>query len=344
MRITSLTPMKNEAPFLLEWVAYHRLIGVNDILVFSNDCTDGTDRMLERLDELGLVRHFANPSFLAKSDKHHLMMMRYVNRLERVRRSDWVISLDADEFVCVNAGQGHLLDLFAAVPEANVWYMSQQNFGHGGVAKFDQGLVIDQSRWGWDQGSAYHGQINRRGVKSMTHRSSEPVAIHNHCPIFTKGDLAQARVHNGSGLRLRHLRLWEDVKSLDKPYYGFDLVQVNHYPLRSIDAFLLKVARGNANHGDLSYGMRYWQRYDHNDARHDGITRWSARVAEERDRLLSDPELRDLHQTAVEQAKATIDRIKCSAEGLALLRQIREYTTARSADQAPAKTSLAVGS
>ena len=50
MRITSITPMKNEAPFLLEWVAYHRLIGVNDILVFTNHCTDGTDLMLERLD------------------------------------------------------------------------------------------------------------------------------------------------------------------------------------------------------------------------------------------------------------------------------------------------------
>ena len=41
--------MKDEGPFLLEWVAYHRLIGVNDILVFTNDCSDGTDQMLERI-------------------------------------------------------------------------------------------------------------------------------------------------------------------------------------------------------------------------------------------------------------------------------------------------------
>ncbi|MEO0944249.1 MAG: FkbM family methyltransferase, partial [Pseudomonadota bacterium] len=47
------TCMKNEGPYLLEWLAYHRSIGIQGYIVFTNDCTDGTDLMLDRLDEMG---------------------------------------------------------------------------------------------------------------------------------------------------------------------------------------------------------------------------------------------------------------------------------------------------
>ncbi|MEM9757185.1 MAG: glycosyltransferase family 2 protein [Pseudomonadota bacterium] len=78
MRISAITPMKNEGPFILEWVAYHRLIGVSDVLVFRNDCEDGTDMILERLDELGVVRHLPNPSRSVGSAEHHKTAVRYV--------------------------------------------------------------------------------------------------------------------------------------------------------------------------------------------------------------------------------------------------------------------------
>jgi hypothetical protein len=37
---------KNEGRFLLEWLAYHRLIGVRDILVYTNDCEDESQTAL----------------------------------------------------------------------------------------------------------------------------------------------------------------------------------------------------------------------------------------------------------------------------------------------------------
>ena len=45
-----ITTMKNEGPFILEWLAYHRAIGVDDFLIYTNDCTDGTDTMLDLLE------------------------------------------------------------------------------------------------------------------------------------------------------------------------------------------------------------------------------------------------------------------------------------------------------
>ncbi|MEK7854637.1 MAG: type VI secretion system baseplate subunit TssG, partial [Acidobacteriota bacterium] len=39
----------DEGAFLLEWLAHHRASGFTDVLVFSNDCSDGTDLMLDRI-------------------------------------------------------------------------------------------------------------------------------------------------------------------------------------------------------------------------------------------------------------------------------------------------------
>ena len=62
MKITAVTCIKNEGPFLLEWIAYNRLIGVTDFLIYSNDCADGSDRLLDALAERGVVHHRPNPA------------------------------------------------------------------------------------------------------------------------------------------------------------------------------------------------------------------------------------------------------------------------------------------
>jgi hypothetical protein len=310
MRISSITPMKNEAPFLLEWVAYHRLIGINDILVFSNDCTDGTDQMLERLDEMGMLRHYPNPSMINGSGKHHLQLIRYINTSDRLRRSDWVVSLDVDEFICVNAGAGRLEDLFKACDHGNVILMSQHNFGCGGIDRYDDDLLIAQ----FQQASTYDGQYlphrNGRGVKTLTHQSAQALEHHNHSPIFRPGGLGRVFPVNGSGTRLHGLDMTRPVKSLDHPHYGFDLVQLNHYAIRSMETFLLKAARGNANHPEAAYESGYLAKYDQNSLHDTRIERWVERVAAERDHLLEDPELRSLHDAAVAGAKARIAELK----------------------------------
>ena len=52
--------MKDEGPFILEWIAHHRAIGFEQIIVFTNDCTDGTVRLLKSLEEQGYCTHRNN--------------------------------------------------------------------------------------------------------------------------------------------------------------------------------------------------------------------------------------------------------------------------------------------
>ena len=50
-----ISTMKDEAPYVTEWLAFHRAIGFTDFLIYTNDCGDGTDLLLDRLQHLGLV-------------------------------------------------------------------------------------------------------------------------------------------------------------------------------------------------------------------------------------------------------------------------------------------------
>ncbi len=43
VKFLAVLTVRNEAAFLLEWLAHHRGGGFTDFLVFSNDCQDGTD-------------------------------------------------------------------------------------------------------------------------------------------------------------------------------------------------------------------------------------------------------------------------------------------------------------
>ena len=57
MKITLVTTMRNEGPYLLEWIAHHRAAGVSDFLIYTNDCDDGTDALLDVLAAAEIITH-----------------------------------------------------------------------------------------------------------------------------------------------------------------------------------------------------------------------------------------------------------------------------------------------
>ena len=49
-----VSTMKDEGPFILEWVAHYLALGFDHFIINSNDCSDGTDLILQRLQDLGI--------------------------------------------------------------------------------------------------------------------------------------------------------------------------------------------------------------------------------------------------------------------------------------------------
>ncbi|MEZ5722539.1 MAG: glycosyltransferase family 2 protein [Paracoccaceae bacterium] len=134
--------MKNEAPYILEWVAYHRMIGVDNFLIYTNGCTDGTDELLDRLQALGIVQRRDNDAWQGNSPQQHALDASLSEPL--VEQADWVIHIDVDEFINIRVGDGTLADFFDRVPDATNVAMTWRLFGHNGVERFEDRLVIDQ--------------------------------------------------------------------------------------------------------------------------------------------------------------------------------------------------------
>ncbi|MHA6323489.1 glycosyltransferase family 2 protein [Roseivivax sp. CAU 1753] len=285
--------MKNEAPYILEWVAYHRAIGVDNFLIYTNGCEDQTAEILDRLDAMGIVEHRNNDAWKGNSPQQFAL-----NRALKepvVTQSDWIIHIDVDEFINVRCGDGTLDDFFARVPEATNVAMTWRLFGHSGVTQLSDAFVIDQ----FDQCAPRFCPKPHTvwGYKTMFRNIGAYQKLSCHRPNkLVEGAEAQVRWVNGSGQDMTAEALKNGWRS-SKKSIGYDLLQLNHYALRSAESFLIKRQRGRALHVDRSIGLNYWIRMDWSGARDITIKRNTPRLRAEYDRLIADPELAALHKT-----------------------------------------------
>ena len=287
--------MKDEAPYILEWVAYHRQVGVDNFLIYTNNCSDGTDRILNRLQELGILEHRSNDDWKGNSPQQYAL-----NKAMRepvVRNADWLIHIDVDEFINVQVGNGTLDDFLNHVPGATNVAMTWRMFGHNGVTRFEDRLVIDQ----FDQAAPKFcpKPHTNWGFKTMTRNTGLYSKLSCHRPNKLE-PMAGSKVQwvNGSGARMTHSYHEKGWRS-DLATIGYDMLRLNHYALRSAESFLIKRQRGRALHVDRSIGLNYWIRMDWSTNQDVSIKRNIARVEAERWHLLEDQELRQLHEAGV---------------------------------------------
>ncbi|QEW21289.1 hypothetical protein LA6_003497 [Marinibacterium anthonyi] len=309
--------MKNEAPYILEWIAYHRAIGVDNFLIYTNGCEDGTDEILSRLDALGIVHHRLNDDWKGKSPQQHALNQSL--KEEVIRNADWIIHIDVDEFMNVRCGNGTLDDFLAAVPDATNVAMTWRLFGHNGVTGLKDDLVIDQ----FDTCAPRFCPKPHTvwGFKTMVRNIGAYAKLSCHRPNKLRDDFRdRVKWVNGSGKDMTRDAAENGWRS-SKRTVGYDLLQLNHYALRSAESYLVKRQRGRALHVDRSIGINYWIRMDWSDNRDITIKRNIPRVRAEYDRLLADPVLRDWHDRGFAWHKAKAQELHAMPEFEALYQQ-----------------------
>jgi hypothetical protein len=105
----------------------------------------------------------------------------------------------------------------------------------------------------------------------------------------------QVKWINGSGRDMTREAIDKGWRSSVKSI-GYDMIQLNHYALRSAESYLVKRQRGRALHVDRSIGLNYWIRMDWSDNRDITIKRNLPRLQAEYDRLMQDADLRKWHE------------------------------------------------
>jgi hypothetical protein len=258
-----VSTMKNEAPYILEWLAYHRSIGIDDFCIFSNDCTDGTNLILNRLDQMGVVRHFDNP-LGPRMDPQRAAYSR-ANRMPWVRDAQWVLIVDADEFLNIHVGDRSVDALIENCGAPDAISVNWRLMGSSGQARWNRDALVTER---FTHGSTFHEPENGLvwGFKTLFRPEAfDFFGVHR--PRFFKHreitpDLA--RWTNADGLPMGG-RILEKGWRGSKDNVTGKSAQVNHYAIKSREEFLLKRLRGTANSKNKDrIDMEYFGKYDLN--------------------------------------------------------------------------------
>jgi hypothetical protein len=302
-----VTTMKNEGPFILEWIAYHRIIGFDDFLVYTNDCTDGTDDLLQLLQDKGLVQHRDNPYRQSGMKPQHAALAAALDE-PVVDQAKWLVCIDVDEFINVKCGNGTLDALFEAQPDANMISMTWRLFGNADIHRFaDEPLTRQFSRCAPEMANKPHVAW---GFKTLFQNQGIFKKMGVHRPKGLQPQLhKQLHWVNGSG-RPMPLSMYRNAWRSTTATVGYDLVQLNHYAVRSCESFLVKRDRGRVNHVDRDQGLAYWFRMNNNATTDLSIQRMLPALQAELDRLLSDPEITAAHNHSVAKHRERIETLR----------------------------------
>lgn len=324
--------MRDEGPYVLEWVAHHRAVGFDRILVFTNNCTDGTDRILDRLMAMGQVIHAPNPKVaFSKLGVWQVAALRYAAQFRAFQDSEWVMTVDADEFVDISTGDGTVAALIEAAPSFDLMSLIVVSFGCNDFDEIGDGRVHGRFPYPTIPISDLSaGKAPARAVKTLMRPGLKGAHFRNHRPKFDDFSRTDLTWVDASGRPMppaftdKKVNLWSADGALD-------LAHVDHYAVRTRESFLLKCLRGDAvtasrlgleTGEQVSNAITYWKK------RHPG-TRSAVhhpnlppRSEETLEAYLADPELAELHQSALGHHKETLGRIMETEAGQTLAKGI----------------------
>lgn len=321
-KVTAVSMMKDEGPFVLEWVAHHLAVGFTDLVVYTNDCSDGTDDMLIRLEELGLAYHRRND--IPDGIKPQPSALKYAQNEPHVQDSDWLLVFDADEFLCIKYGDGTLDDMIGAIKAAgaNGMVITWRVFGSGGVHHWSRDPVTEQYLMAappmWNKGW---------GVKTLFRFDPDNWKLGIHRPKMKNKVLDtpypdSVNWLNGSGRPMEDYFKFRGWRSIVRTV-GYDWAQMNHYAVKSIDSYAIRKFRGNVNNKADKYNDTYWSLQDRNEVRDDAMLRYAQKRDEVFQGLLSDPTLRRLHFAALDKAEARLSDFKRTSDYAGFVEQLK---------------------
>ncbi|MEO2036109.1 MAG: glycosyltransferase family 92 protein [Planctomycetaceae bacterium] len=268
---------RDEAPYLAEWISFHRLVGVDHFILYDNESSDNPERVLQPFISAGLVTLVPWPVPFHQKAPHQA----YADCLDRVRgKSRWLTCLDIDEFLFAPQ-QPTLPPVLREFEFAAGVVVRWQVYGSSGhqhplnepvISRF-----VRRAPTNW---------IRNRRTKSIVDptRTLAPVSAHHFA--FQDGVLAVDETKQPIGLRpgrrfkkrLRPLyRMLGPVLRYFDPYARTDItsrivsvncLRINHYPIKSRAEFEHK-ARFKKKKKRYD-GVDYFAYHDRNEV-HDPI-------------------------------------------------------------------------
>ena len=247
--------MRDEGIFIVEGVAFHQVIGFDRIVICSNDCSDGSDPLLDRLQAAGVLTHLRHrvPPGGRPQDQGLALAFGHLHGTD----AEWLCHLDADEFLNIGHGAGRVADLLAVAGKGDVIALPWRLFGDSGHHRWPGATLPHFLRCesAPEPDTISHKAIYRfrRFQAATDHMPIRPLIDH---PVVRNA--AGFALHSGTVMDGHHIR-FHPADRVWRPR----LAVINHYAIRSTDCFALRERRGRGWHADQGgkYALEgHWHR------------------------------------------------------------------------------------
>ena len=232
---------RSEGVYLLEWIAYHRAIGVEAIFLYTNNNDDGSDALLAALHQAGMIT-WTSSVLAAGASAQNKAYGHALNVNTKLLEHGWALFIDLDEFLVLNPAR------YTTVADFARWHEMRQTDAVG----INWVMVGSSGELRWTE-----APLTRRN----THLLNEPnahikvmmaprhfIQAHPHFPFADRRRSFTFRLADGGLHEHRkqppdryHARAFSDEPSSEHAC-------LYHYNFKSVDEFAWKVSR---NRGDF---------------------------------------------------------------------------------------------
>ena len=263
---------RDEAPYLTEWIAFHRLMGVEHFFLYNNNSSDNFELVLKPFIAQGCITLHSWPIPFHE----YAQKKAYAHCLEQVRgQVRWLACIDIDEFLFSPSNENLATALadYESFPGVVVHWQVYGSNGHRYMT--DEPVIARFTK------RAPTNWIRNRKIKSIVDPSRviEPLGMHH----FSYSDGAFPVDETKTAVSLKHKPthkkkfkwLYGNLGPLLRyfdPYPGTDInsrvisverLRINHYPIKSHEEFLKKTAhkKEKRRYEDVDY----FSYHDRND-------------------------------------------------------------------------------
>jgi glycosyltransferase involved in cell wall biosynthesis len=215
--------VKNEASILREWLAFHRAVGFEKVILIDNGSMDDTAGIVASFRDRRSIDLVARPGRAAQTDLYDEVVASYANDVA------WIAFIDADEFLYPVDGTDirHTIASFGEVGAIAVhWHI----YGSNGHLAHPDGLMIDNFTRRAPDDFLYN-----RHVKSIMNLKKAGRARTSHLFEVTDGTVDDAG---------RELPMVPPYGFFEDTLPTYSKLRINHYHVRSRDYYWTKSQRG----------------------------------------------------------------------------------------------------
>lgn len=252
-RVAVCAIFKDECTYVLEWLSHHRLVGINDFYIADNISSDGTSQLLEALHNDKVLTRLVWPTI--PGTKPQLSAYEKLAELAKNDGVDWVLFIDADEFVMLDDK-----------------YSNIQSFIHEITTRDSKiaGITINWSTYG---SSNLIINPDNEVLCNFEFRFKKDSAINRHYKSMIKLDAFISPGNTPHEFKIDPTLKYVNSVGTEHilPLSGmssavtWENIKINHYMIKSKSEYISKKMRKGRASSNANLDMTYFYGHDVND-------------------------------------------------------------------------------